>query len=609
MADLATRADLPDPGAMPLLDSDGFGRATAWSLEAQHSIAFAAPRIVVAGSTKGIPAHVDANTMVGLVAGLRDALADSGLGDALANTEGIYRLQVLINDAPGPGSEEVVELRGSDLNGFEIVIPVATLRRFVTHAQNVHDGLGELIARPHAHKREVQQAMTRWRELPPLLDLDSDWHVADPPPPHIWMEPNVASRNRAERAYRRRIASSALPGTPYLNGRAAVQWVREVALQAVLDELDSRLNAYSTDSLVNASVRAVDAAHAERARRRRATQLGLASARATAIRDALSTTPDSAALTRPAEILLDHVLRRPISSGTHTPQRFAMAEHTCLAGLALEYATGADLAVRGLGGLSVVTEDDGFAILVTPTRAVCRLNDEILTHGAELTDSATDEASEAVGGQGQEMTDVITSNADVVVSPTRWLEALRAHHLQNPAAVKFADPDEAIDSAWQSIMSASVIPGRMRTLDSVMKRDLGWGIDAMFAVLSVAASYRSDFVPRTTVAELVDQALRWCGVPEDEALAAVTFLTHRPDENENPHQFYEQERRPQRAFLRPFVSLGDSLLVPRHLTRALQEVAAEMLSEGTSRVAHGAGGQRRRQRPAHMEQSAVRTAG
>lgn len=581
VADLATRADLPDPRAMPFLDNDGFGRATAWSLEAQYSVAFAAPKIVVAGPTGGISAHVDPSTMVALVTGLRDALADSRLGDALANAEGIYRLQVLINDALGPGTQELVQLRGSDLNGFEIVIPVASLRRFVTHAQNMHDGLGQLLARPHADEADVQQALTRWRELPPLLDLDSDWRVADPPPPHEWMEPNVASRNRAERAYRARIPSTNLPGTNFLNGLAAVTWVREVALPAVLAELDRRLDDYATDRSVNAAVRAVDAAHAERARRRRVTQLGLASAHAGAVRQTSLTKPDSAVLTRPAEILLDHVLRRRNSSGTHIPSRFAMAELTCLAGLALEYAAGADLAVRGLGGLSVVTEDGGFAVLVTPTRAGVRLNDgEMGADAAESTDSARDEAADSDGSPVTGMTNVITPNADVAVSPNRWLEAVRAHHLDNPAAPAFADPDVAVDNAWRSITSSDAIPGRMRTLDSVMKRELGWGIDAMFAVLSVAASYQSDFVPRTSAAELVDQAVGWCGVPRDEVLAAVTFLTHQPDGNEDPHYFYEQERRPQRAFLRPFVSLGDSLLVPRHLARALQEVAADMLGEG-----------------------------
>jgi hypothetical protein len=87
-------------------------------------------------------------------------------------------------------------------------------------------------------------------------------------------------------------------------------------------------------------------------------------------------------------------------------------------------------------------------------------------------------------------------------------------------------------------------------------------------------------VPRTSAAELVDQAVSWCGVPRDQALAAVTFLTHQPGDDEEPHYFYEQERRSQRAFLRPLVPLGDVLLVPRHLTRVLQEVAADMLGEG-----------------------------
>jgi hypothetical protein len=245
VADLATRADLPDPRAMSALDDDGFGRATAWSLEAQYSIAFAAPNVVVAGPTDAVPAHVDPSTLVGLVVGLRDALADSGLGNALANAEGIYRLHVLLADPTEPGMEEVVRFHGSDLNGFEIAVPVGALRRFITDPQATHDGFGRLLAHPRADDPAVVQALTCWSELPPLLDLDSNWRVADPPPPHEWMEPTVASQNRAERAYRARLPSGDLPATGVLNGRAAVTWVRQVALPAVMDELASRLDAYA----------------------------------------------------------------------------------------------------------------------------------------------------------------------------------------------------------------------------------------------------------------------------------------------------------------------------------------------------------------------------
>jgi hypothetical protein len=522
VADLATRADLPDPRAMPALDDDGSGRATAWSLEAQYCVAFAAPNVVVAGPTDTNPQHVDPSTVVGLVAGLRSALTDSGLGAALANAEDIYRLHVLLANPTDNDEEEVVRMRASDLNGWEILVPVATLRRFMTDPQLTHDGFGQLLARPHADDRDVEQALTRWAGLPPLLDLDSDWRVADPPPPHEWMEPTVASRTRAERAYRARMRSSELPATGSLNGRAAVTWVREVALAAVLDELDSRLEAYDHDALVTAVVRAVDAAHAERARRRRVTQLGLASARASSVRHTALTQPDSATLTRPAEILLDHVLRRGSGSGTHRPDRFAVAELTCLAGLALEYATGADFAVRGLGGLTVASERGGFAIVVTPNPAGAGIDDDRMGDDAEeLSNSDTDANETARPGTigTTTMTDVINPKQDVAVSPNRWLQAVRAHHLDNPAAPDFADPTgRPADEAWHSVMTSAAIPSRMRSLDSVMTRELGWGIDAIFAALAVAASYRPDFVPRTSGEELVDQVVAWCGVPATKPL-------------------------------------------------------------------------------------------
>jgi len=45
--------------------------------------------------------------------------------------------------------------------------------------------------------------------------------------------------------------------------------------------------------------------------------------------------------------------------------------------------------------------------------------------------------------------------------------------------------------------------------------------------------------------------------------------------------FYEQERRPQRAFLRPLTPIGPQrILVPRHLVLAAREVAVDMFGDG-----------------------------
>jgi len=66
-------------------------------------------------------------------------------------------------------------------------------------------------------------------------------------------------------------------------------------------------------------------------------------------------------------------------------------------------------------------------------------------------------------------------------------------------------------------------------------------------------------------------------VPE----AAVEFLFQRPTYDEIDSRSHEQERRPQRAFLRPLTPIGSQRIrVPRHLILAAQEVAADMLGEG-----------------------------
>jgi pimeloyl-ACP methyl ester carboxylesterase len=71
------------------------------------------------------------------------------LAAALANAEGIYRLQVgvvsEVGDEPG-----TMRLAGSDLNGYELLLPFEALRQFVLDPRVIHDRIGYGLARPHA---------------------------------------------------------------------------------------------------------------------------------------------------------------------------------------------------------------------------------------------------------------------------------------------------------------------------------------------------------------------------------------------------------------------------------------------------------------------------
>ncbi len=578
VADLVERAGLPDIALLSSLHDDGNSQATAWDADAGFALSVAAPHIVVGGPTNDpdLPAQTEPAAVLGLVVGIRNALANSGLGAALANAEGIYRLHVQLVSEVSPDDPRELRLAGSDLNGYELLVPVNALRLFLLEPQAIHDSIGYGLASPHLDNPDVAQALVRWQSLPPLVDLDATPRIADEPPAHQWTEPTIASTNRAQRAYRARILDADLPPDGSLNGRPAVDWVRRVALPAAFAALNDQIHRYDPSEMLVAAARAVDAAHAERARRQRVMQLGLHSAHADSIRHMSLAQPDTAQLTRPAEILLDHVLRRSSAQGgAERPDRLDIAEMTSLAMIALELAIGADLAARGLGGLTLAVRSRSFITAVSPNRTGIHLDDDDMTAGAQdLQESGLSQTGNPPVGH--------TEAPDISVSVTRWLRAARARNLADTPLPVLHDPTEPIsDSGWKPIMSDPEVPGKLHALDDAMRRELGWGLDAIFATLSVVASHEPSFVPVTTIGRLAQTVTDWAGVPDNEARAAVEFLVHRPREDETDYSFYEQERRPQRTFLRPLTPLdAERILLPRHLTRALQEVAADMLGEG-----------------------------
>jgi hypothetical protein len=573
VAALADKVGLPDINLMPSVHAESPGRATIWGPMGASVVALAEPAVAVTGEIATVASvpQADPAVMAALVISLRDALADSGLGTALAGREGVYRLQVtLAEPLTRPGSADPVpaRLQGQMEDGWELTLSFDVLRKVVMAPAEVHTHVGRWLTTPQVDRPGVSKALERWNHLPPFLTLDSYRRAGQPAPPGAWMEPTIASQNRAARSAAAAVAfSDRLPPGRH-TGPAALHFCKHVLLPATLNALHDNAGCFDGPAALRAAVRAADAAHAERATRRRAIEIGLATAHADAVRRIVLSSPDGAALTRPAELLVEELLAQTPAPGNVRPDRFDVADMTALARCALDAGVGGDLATRDMGTVTVIADDQGGLALQVRSTQPAGVEEE------------PDDTSDNEGLTGPAVAS--TTNA---VSTAEWLAASQAEGLMDPALPDVIDPADipygTTETAFRPILSGRGLPGRLLTLDQVMRNDLGWGIESMVAVLATAASYEDDCVPQMPPSQLVAEAASYSHRPQTELLAAISFLTLRAREVAENRRFWEQERRPHRLFLRPLVELpsGD-LLVPRHLVRALQEVMADMLGEG-----------------------------
>lgn len=575
---LADRAALPDLNDLPSVEVDSDGRVTAWGLQSGQVVCLGVPATAVVAETAGwrTAADVDATLLPALATGLRDALCDSGLGQAMSAADGVYRLEVRVEQDPDSEAALHIGLAGHPDGAWELRLGLHVLQGALDAPERLHRALGALLARPHEGRPGVDEALGRWRELRPLLIVTAEPSTAYPSPAGTLLEPTAASRNWASQA----VMTSLDQGQPVPPGRhygdAARRYARDVYLPAAIDALHRAASAYDRTKLLTSAVRAADGAHAERARRRGWLDIGLGTAHAARVRERALTSPDDAALTRPAEMLVEELLAVP-SAGDLRPDRFDMAELTGIAELAMTAGIGCDLASRGLADLVVHAGEDGaVAVAVTQTY--------------KPSDTGDDQAGQA---------------SSWAVSPARWLAAHRAEGLAEPADPSEADApprpkgtsaasrprpvdgDDPSDAEpdgqpqWRPLLEGPDVPGRLARLDQVMVKHLGWGIEDLFLILATAAHGDRTFVPAMPPAQLADQATALSGRPTGGLNAVIDFLTFTPGAAAADRRFWEQERRPHRLFLRPFVQLpnGD-ILVPRHLADALYDVTAHMLGEG-----------------------------
>lgn len=557
-AALADLAGLPDVRRMPSVSVGERGRAVVWGNDGSTVIALGPPAVVVAVDTASAAGlkQVDSALAAALAVALRDALLDSGLGEALAGADGIYRLALTLCEhlsSPDDAEPAAGQMSGTVDGGWNLILTLDVLRRLVTSPRDVHVALGHWIAQPSLQHPDVRIALDCWLERPELLTLDSYRPPAEMPPPGVWMSPTAASRTRAQRA-----VAAAIPPVDRLppgrhDGVTAHTFCRSVFLPAALRTLHAEIKHFDRDAALVAAVAAVDAAYAERAIRRRAIDVGLASRDAASVRTEVRARPDDAALTRPAELLVEEVLASVPPHGHARPDRFDLADLTALAQLVLEAGIGADMAARQMAGVEFVTTEGGGTIL--------RIRTDLKPEPEESTD-----------GQDAGAVDV-----------EAWLGATLAYQLEHPAVPDVIDPaaEPLGDVPFRPVLAGDDVPTDLRRTEGLMRARLGWGIDTMVAVLATTIASPGQAVPERSYGELVDDIVRYSRQPRNEVARAVDFLTLRAQDLANDRRFWEQERRAHRLFLKPLVESGDGVLViPRHLVRALQEVMAEYLGEG-----------------------------
>lgn len=126
---------------------------------------------------------------------------------------------------------------------------------------------------------------------------------------------------------------------------------------------------------------------------------------------------------------------------------------------------------------------------------------------------------------------------------------------------------------------------QLKPIDTALRSDLGFGLDAMLGLLAIAT--RWDAGPQnpatlTTPAALVDARAQFvAGAERAEAAAALEWLTlHGRDLSADVIPHWETERRPKRVQTSPFIASGDMVWVLPWTAEAALRVFLNYLSDG-----------------------------
>ena len=151
VSQLADTIGLPQIGLMPSVFIDGPGCVSVISPDGADSVFLGAPSVVVAvNHVAGTPMGADPLLVDALGAALRDALSETAFGTAMAGSDGVYRLVlVLVDDLPNASP---AALGGHPESGWELTLTTAVLRLLAVDPKAAHAQIGSWLATPHRER-------------------------------------------------------------------------------------------------------------------------------------------------------------------------------------------------------------------------------------------------------------------------------------------------------------------------------------------------------------------------------------------------------------------------------------------------------------------------
>ncbi len=392
--------------------------------------------------------------------------------------------------------------------------------------------------------------LAAWNATPPVM-LIRPFHNTGPasvpadPMPH-----GEFARGRAFRSIAMAIESATPPSDPLSERKIRAH------LTAVVEALLLRRLGDCDPSVITDVARALNAAHAARWRYSHDLQFALSAPWATDWQTAALEGEDPAARIRPLQLLLEFLLLTPPTGKCH-PDRYELAELEEIARDLLEQRTRLNAIDVGLSYLLTdpdPPEDEEYE--GGPTEAGTSGNTNLrLNFSAYAQARARDRARIRT-----------PTPAD---TPMQQADVGRAAHGRT-----ITGHPERTFREFEPIASFDP-PAHLLATDTLMRENLGTGLDGIRAVLGTAVDWPTDETGIAVIdpEHLAQEAQEWSGLPQAEVDAAVVLLSFDPQSLPEPvHRYWEVERLTHRLSVRPFPVIGSKLLIMPWAAEATQEL-------------------------------------
>jgi hypothetical protein len=408
------------------------------------------------------------------------------------------------------------------------------------------EGLRNALSLP---EQAGEEFMSSWTATAPVAALRAA-ETALPPgfQGRRQLPRSPATEARARRSISARIIVSNVPRPALYTGKGAVGLCTDVILPAAEDALAAATADWGPMTLLTVA-RWLNDARADRARREGELALALTAPWGPHWQAVALDAPEPAMTTRPVELLLETLLASGASGGVDADS-FEIAEAADLAGSAISASLSLAATRHRLHDLMVAVDDDGqFAI--------------------------SDREPEAPAAAGIDIGAYLRADR---ADRTR----LRPQPLTG-TPIRLAPGTPSEPQGFTPLRDLQV-PGSFLAADTVMRRELGTGIDGLRAVLGTAVNWtpNSDDVAETSRDELRDAAIAWSGLTPSEIDAALGLLILTPAQlRQEGLRYSEQERRAYRLATRPLICPGDDrlIIIPRQI-EAAQDIYAGYLMNG-----------------------------